>query len=166
LPGDNIDVLVEQLADGEERPRGPRFGTLVHALIADAPLELSDPEVLNRLAAAHGRVLGATRDEIEAASVVVERVLHHPLCIRAARASQAGRCYRETPITLRLASGVLIEGTVDLAFEEDDEITVIDFKTDRELAGDLPVYRRQLQIYAHAIATATDRPARGVLMKI
>jgi ATP-dependent exoDNAse (exonuclease V) beta subunit len=166
LPGDNIDVLVEHLADGEERPRGARFGTLVHALIADVPLESSDAGVLDRLAAAHGRVLGATRDEIEAASAVVGRVLQHPLCVRAARASQAGRCYRETPVTLRLASGVLIEGTVDLAFHDDEAITVIDFKTDRELEGDLPMYRRQVQIYAHAIGTATGRPARGVLMKI
>ena len=166
LPGDNIDVIVAHIEDGEERPRGARFGTLVHALIADVPLEPSGSGVLDRLASAHGRVLGATRDEIQAASAVVGRVLQHPLCIRAARASQSGRCYREIPITLRLASGVLIEGTVDLAFHEDEEITVIDFKTDRELKGDLPVYRRQVQIYAHAVATATGRPARGVLMKI
>jgi len=166
LPGDNIDVIVEHIEDGEERPRGARFGTLVHALIADVPLEPSESGVLDRLASAHGRVLGATRDEIQAASAVVGRVLQHPLCIRAARASQSGRCYREIPITLRLASGVLIEGTVDLAFHENEEITVIDFKTDRELEGDLPVYRRQVQIYAHALATATGRPARGVLMKI
>jgi len=45
-------------------------------------------------------------------------------------------------------------------------VVVIDFKTDRELEGAMETYRRQVQIYAHAIALATGRPARGVLMKI
>jgi hypothetical protein len=30
----------------------------------------------------------------------------------------------------------------------------------------MDTYRRQVQIYAHAIALATGRPTRGVLMKI
>jgi ATP-dependent exoDNAse (exonuclease V) beta subunit len=70
------------------------------------------------------------------------------------------------PVTLRLDSGELLEGVVDLAFEVGGEMVVVDFKTDRELQGSLEVYRRQVQIYAHAIATATGREARGVLMKI
>jgi ATP-dependent exoDNAse (exonuclease V) beta subunit len=45
-------------------------------------------------------------------------------------------------------------------------MVVIDFKTDRELAGALDRYRRQVQIYASAVAAATGRPARAVLMRI
>jgi ATP-dependent exoDNAse (exonuclease V) beta subunit len=166
LPGDDVDVRIEDTTNGQERPGGPRFGTLVHALIADVPLGSAASGVLDRLAAAHGRVLGASPDEVDAASAVVRRVLQHPLCDRAARAAEAGRCYRETPITLRLDSGELVEGTVDLAFHDHEEVVVIDFKTDRELEGEAAVYRRQVQIYAHAIALATGRPARAVLMKI
>jgi ATP-dependent exoDNAse (exonuclease V) beta subunit len=160
-----IDVRVEEIAGASERPGGTRFGALVHALLADVPHEDTDG-VVAQLATAHGRVLGAEAEEIEAAVEVVERVLAHPLWRDAVAAAAAGQCYRETPITLRLEAGVLIEGNVDLAYERDGAILVIDFKTDRELQGTVEVYRRQVQIYAHAIALATGKPARGVLLKI
>jgi hypothetical protein len=163
---DGIDIRVEDVAGDMARPGGPRFGTLVHALLADVPLTRSDARVVDRLAAAHGRVVGADADEIDAAAEIVRRVLEHPLFADAARAAEQGRCYRETPVTLRLDSGVVIEGNVDLAYDVDGQMVVIDFKTDRELEGALDTYRRQVQIYAHAIAVATGRPARGVLMKV
>src|SRR6185436_15705128 len=82
------------------------------------------------------------------------------------RPARAGLCYRETPVTLRLESGALVEGIVDLAYQAEGEVVVVDFKTDREREGAMETYRRQVQIYAHAIALATGRPTRGVLMKI
>jgi ATP-dependent exoDNAse (exonuclease V) beta subunit len=166
LPGDGIDVRLESVAGHVVRPGGVRFGTLVHALLADVPLTRAGSDLLDRLAAAHGRVLGAETDEIDAATAIVRRVLRHPLLADAARAAEQGRCYRETPITLRHESGVLIEGNVDLAYEADGQMVVIDFKTDRELGGALDTYRRQVQLYAHAIAVATGHPARGVLMQV
>jgi ATP-dependent exoDNAse (exonuclease V) beta subunit len=138
----------------------------VHALLADVPLSGSDTHIIERLAAAHGRVLGADLSEIEAATEVVRRVLEHPLLQEAAQAAEQGRCYRETPVTLRLDPGVVIEGNVDLAYDTHGNVTVIDFKTDRELEGALDVYRRQVQIYAYAIAAATGLRARAVLMKV
>ena len=69
-------------------------------------------------------------------------------------------------MTYTLGPGRLIEGIVDLAFEDESGYTVIDFKTDREVDGAIDRYRRQVQIYAAAIAAATGRPARGVLMSI
>ena len=174
-PSDRIDVRVEDIA-GDRRAGGPvspkrstggvRFGTLVHALLADVPFVGSNDDVVGRLAAAHGRVLGAEADEIDAATSVVRRVLEHPLFVDAGRASKQGRCYRETPITLRLESGVVIEGNVDLAYDAGGHLVVIDFKTDRELEGALDTYRRQVQIYAHAIAVATGRETRAILMKV
>jgi ATP-dependent exoDNAse (exonuclease V) beta subunit len=139
---------------------------LVHALLANVPLSDSDGDVLDRLAVAHGRVLGAAADEVGAAREVVRRVLRHPLLVEAARAAAQDRCYRETPITLREPSGILIEGNVDLAYDTGREMVVIDFKTDRELTGAVDVYRRQVQIYAKAICAATGRPARAVLIQI
>ena len=161
-----IDVRVENIAGDVVRPGGARFGTLVHALLADVPLSSAADRVLDRLAAAHGRVLGAPAEEIEAAIAVVRRVVEHPLFAGATRAANDGLCYRETPVTLRLESGVVVEGIVDLAYHDDGQVVVIDFKTDRELDGALDIYRRQVQIYAHAIAMATQRPTRAVLMKV
>jgi ATP-dependent exoDNAse (exonuclease V) beta subunit len=162
----NIDVRVEDLSGTDVGGRGVRFGTFVHALLADVPLDSADSSLIERLASAHGRVLGASPEEIDSAVGVVRRVLQHPIFEDAAQAAKDGRCYRETPVTLRMDEGGLVEGFVDLAFESNGEMVVVDFKTDRELAGALDTYRRQVQIYAHAISVATGRPAHGVLMKI
>ena len=47
-----------------------------------------------------------------------------------------------------------------------DGYTVIDFKTDRDLDDAGERYRRQVQIYAAAIASATGKPAKGVLLRV
>jgi ATP-dependent helicase/nuclease subunit A len=84
-----------------------------------------------------------------------------------ARAAQAiGKCRRETPVTLREDHGDLVEGVVDLAFEENGTWTVVDFKTDTELAGRLDSYRRQVGIYAEAIKQATGKGVVGVLFRV
>jgi hypothetical protein len=43
---------------------------------------------------------------------------------------------------------------------------VVDFKTDHELSAGESRYRAQLQKYVDAVAVATGRPARGILLKI
>jgi ATP-dependent exoDNAse (exonuclease V) beta subunit len=163
---ESIDVAVEPIAGAPaRRPGGTRFGTLVHAVLADMPLDEEEAPV-GRLAEIHGRVLGASADEVAAAEAIGRQVLRHPLIRDAARASAEGQCYRETPVTLRLSDSRIVEGNVDLAFVANDAVVVIDFKTDRELEVDLDRYRRQVQVYAAAIGTALNRPARGVLMRV
>jgi ATP-dependent exoDNAse (exonuclease V) beta subunit len=164
------DVTIETAGTDGTRPGGTRFGTLVHALLADVPLTATGTEpggeTVAQLARAHGRVLGADASEIASAGDVVRRVLAHPLLVSAARAAEQGMCYRETPVTWRLPSGALVEGNVDLAYLSGDEIVVIDFKTDRELDGAIERYRRQVRVYTAAIGAAMGRPARGVLMRV
>ncbi len=45
------------------RPRGKRFGTLVHAILAEVELDAEDAGV-SVVAAAQGRILGASAEEI------------------------------------------------------------------------------------------------------
>ena len=70
-----------------------------------------------------------------AAGAIGEGVLSHDLLARARRADARGACRRETPVTLTLDDGTLVEGVVDLAFEEDGAWIVVDYKTDREIGG-------------------------------
>ena len=65
---------------------------------------------------------------------------------------------------LQLADGRLAEGVVDLAFREDGEWTVVDFKTDRDLASHGASCQAQVRIYAAAVAAATGEVARGALL--
>ena len=181
--GDEIDVVIDivdgaaiEIVDGAlpdasgtaapGRPGGQRFGSLVHALIADMPLDAANDQTITRLAVAHGRVLGAIDAEVVAAEHLVRRLVRHPVLRAAARAAREGRCYREMPVTWRIASGALIEGVVDLAYADETGFVVVDFKTDRELDGSVERYQRQVRIYAAAVAAATGRSARAVLMRV
>ena len=161
-----IQVTLEAVAADRKRPSGSRFGALVHALLAGVPLELSEQDCVRQLADAHGRVLAAEPEEITEAVDTVRRVLAHPVMLAAAQAAAAGQCYRETPITWRLDSGAMVEGVVDLAYITENEVMIVDFKTDREMDDAFDRYRRQVQVYAAAIGAALGRPARGIVMRL
>ena len=158
----SADIQVVEIPGGGGRPKGPRFGTLVHAVLAIVPLDAGD-EVVRRTADVQARILDAPAPEVVAAAAVVCAVLKHDL-MRRARA--AARMRRETPVTWTQKDGTLIEGVLDLAFDENQQTTVVDFKTDHELAAGEARYRAQLQKYVDAVAGATGRSARGVLFKV
>ena len=145
------------------RPSGRRFGTLVHTVLASAPFDAA-PAVIAELAATHGRALGARPDEIDAAIERVMAAFAHPLIVRAREAWAAGRCRREVPLVWRSPEDFLIEGVVDLAFEEPSGWTVVDFKTDETLDLKLAAHRRQIDVYTAAIRQATGQPVSGVLL--
>jgi ATP-dependent exoDNAse (exonuclease V) beta subunit len=162
----DIDVtIVDLTVAGEEVPGGAAFGTLVHAILAQAPFDAS-PGLLRDIAAAEAMVLGLGDRAAAAAAARAGRVFAHDLLKRAHRAAGRGACRRETPITLTLDDGRVVEGIVDLAFEDDDGRWVtVDYKTDRELSAAEDQYRRQVKIYASAVAAATARPAVAVLVR-
>jgi ATP-dependent helicase/nuclease subunit A len=148
------------------RPHGKRFGILVHAVLSTVDLGAGVQRIEN-VARAQGRLVGATADEIAAASASVVAALRHPLLVRAKHASE---CRRESPILTRGADGTLIEGVLDLALRELEQNapiwTVVDFKTDVEIAGRREDYQRQVRVYADAVAAATGERARGVLLSV
>jgi ATP-dependent exoDNAse (exonuclease V) beta subunit len=161
-PQTQVELIALPLSPG--RPSGPRYGTLVHASLAAAPLDAGD-ELLRQLAATHGRIVGATAEEVASAFDVVRAVLRHPLLAEARAAEAGGALFRESPTTI-VIDGRLVEGTVDLAFETSDGFVVIDFKTDRAEDEQQSIYARQVQLYAQAISLATGKPARAVLMSV
>jgi ATP-dependent exoDNAse (exonuclease V) beta subunit len=158
-------VEIVELPRAANRPSGRRFGALVHAVLASVPLD-GDLSVIQRLAAIHGRILGAPVEETDGASEIARAALAHPLLNQARHAAQRGRCRREAPIAWRDTSGVLIEGVVDLAFEHAEGWTVIDFKTDEEFGGNELAYRRQVGMYASAIQAANGARVSALLMRV
>lgn len=158
------DVRVVEIAVGV-RPFGPRFGSLVHAVLATIPLD-GDAAQVSASAQLHGRILGASAGEIEAARTTVTTALQHPLIERARKAAAHGACHREMPLTLREEEGTLIEGLADLAFRENGKWIVVDFKTDQELATALERYRRQVAIYATAISKVTSSSSEAFLFRL
>jgi ATP-dependent helicase/nuclease subunit A len=159
------EVEIVELPRAANRPSGRRFGTLVHAVLASVPLD-GDLDIIQRLATIHGRILGASQDEVDAASESVRVALAHRVFDDVREAAQQGRCRREVPIAWRDSEGSLIEGVIDLAFEQAGSWTVIDFKTDEEFRGDEPVYRRQVGMYAAAIKAANGSPVAALLVRL
>lgn len=159
-------VPVESTTDDRTaRPHGRRFGTLVHAVLAEVDLGAGADDV-QRAAALAGRLLGAPDDEIAAAMRATRAALAHPLL---RRATAAERCRRECPMQTVLDDGTLVEGVVDLAFREVDggaRWTVVDFKTDVELGRLRDKYDAQLTLYARALEQATGERASPVILSV
>jgi ATP-dependent exoDNAse (exonuclease V) beta subunit len=169
-PGDSaaIAVTVERTdADRAARPRGKKFGVLLHAILAAADLG-SEGVAVADLAAAVGRLVGSSAEEVAAAGMAAGAALRHPLLVRASDPSS--NCRRECPISLRLSNGERIEGVLDLAFRDTSGKkpcwVVVDFKTDVDLEPRLDEYTAQDGLYARAVAEATGESVRAVLLSV
>lgn len=159
-----IDVADAGRPD-DARPSGRRFGILVHALLAAVPLDATAEDV-SGFAGVQARLLAASDEERDAAARTVAQVLGHPILGRARDAEAAGRaCRREMPVSL-VAGTAIIDGQADLVWDDGEEWVVVDFKTDVEMAGAEAAYRRQVAIYAEAVARVTGRPTKGVLLRV
>ncbi len=116
---------------------------------------------------------GLLRQE-EAAAVPAEEVAafwQTPLADRIRRADQQGRLFREQPFILGVPLAeidaahaesretVLIQGIADLYFEEEGELILVDYKTDRVAQAEVLAarYRTQLDYYRRALEQATGK---------
>jgi ATP-dependent exoDNAse (exonuclease V) beta subunit len=156
------DVEIAELPRASERPRGPRFGSLVHAVLAAIPLDADNPTI-SRTTNTQARIINASAEESAAAVQVARDVLRHDIM---ARARRADRVRRETPVSWVQPDGMLIEGVLDLAFDDGERTVVVDFKTDHELSAGEARYRAQVQQYVEAVARATGREVRGILFRV
>ena len=154
------EITVEEVARDAARPRGPRFGILVHAILMTCDAN-THADAIDKFAAMHARILGANDTEVAAAILTVARTLASPLVRRAARAEEV---HREVPVLIRLDDDRIIEGVADFAFLDRDGWVVIDFKTDVDIGRRIGEYRAQLALYVRGIRAATSNPARGVIL--
>jgi ATP-dependent exoDNAse (exonuclease V) beta subunit len=165
---DPLDVAVLHVTTpgDAERGGGAAFGALVHVILSQAPFD-APADQLESLAQIEARVLGMDEAAAAAAARVAGNVLSHDLLARASAAERRGACRRETPVTCRMPDGTVVEGIVDLAFEEGGAWVVVDYKSDRVLAAEGEErYRRQIGFYVSAIRQATGLPATGVLVRV
>jgi ATP-dependent exoDNAse (exonuclease V) beta subunit len=161
-PGYADRVEIIQIPRTAHRPRGPRFGSLVHLVLRDASLNPTK-DVLSQLARTHGRILGATEEEIESAIVTVYDALGDAML---ERARQSSAVHRELPIALSNNDGNIFEGVIDLAFLESETWIVIDFKTDLDEDHRRLRYRRQVGWYVCAMERRSERLAAGYLLHL
>ncbi|MEW5739528.1 MAG: UvrD-helicase domain-containing protein [Myxococcota bacterium] len=161
-PPPGLIALEDSGVPREGRPKGRRFGELVHAVLAVVPLDASRALVTNAVAA-QGRALLSSAAEQSAAVEAVLAALAHPL-MQAARSAQQVR--RERGIVDVLAPGDFVEGSIDLAWRDAHGWTVVEFKTDEDLDAHRQAYEAQAAAYVRAVQAATGLPTRGVLFRV
>jgi ATP-dependent exoDNAse (exonuclease V) beta subunit len=163
---EGVQIRVVEIARAVARPHGPRFGALVHATLSRVTLDAGREEVA-AIAGFFARTLGASGDELAAAVEASAGALASPLLRLAAAAPQLRR---ESSLAVTLDDGTLVEGITDLAFVEGEGAarrwTVVDFKTDLEIAGRLDEYRTQLALYTRAVRRSTGLAAKGIILWI
>jgi ATP-dependent helicase/nuclease subunit A len=83
-----------------------------------------------------------------------------------ARALRAERIWREVPYTLRVEDGYAT-GRIDLVFEEDGELVVLDWKSDTvgptQVEAAAEAHRPQADAYAKALAASTAKAVKEIV---
>ena len=148
----------------EAQARAVRLGTAVHEameLLLD-PARVPSPSAAEAVALAGADLDAAGRAE---ALKLVERLLAHPAV---ARARAAHRRFVELPVLFRdeaLPDAPLVEGKIDLLFEEEGGWVVVDWKTDRIPTPAIraereALYAPQLESYARAVVAVLGPETR------
>jgi ATP-dependent helicase/nuclease subunit A len=141
---------------------GRDFGSLVHRLLEWIPL--GEPERVSPMAAALAPSFGIDRDGARRAAEAVMRALALPVMDRARRSS---RVYREMPLVFGDGAD-LVEGVIDLVFEEDGQFVIVDYKTDQitpeQALAQAHHHAPQLQLYGRGLAQATRRGVKERLV--
>jgi ATP-dependent exoDNAse (exonuclease V) beta subunit len=102
--------------------------------------------------------------EREEAERLVHNILASPVMSRARIARER---FAELPFVLH-TGGRVLEGVIDLAFVEDENWVIVDFKTDAVDTADVEAralqYRPQLDLYALALERLTARSVKEMLV--
>lgn len=177
-PMEEHQVRLRWIRDDEtpERITGRARGTLYHLV-----MERMDPHKDARSETARLTALGLTsqREEATIKSVEIDAFWASPLGKRFIRAYDEGRGFREKQFILAVPireipelfaentdvdpeETVMVQGVIDLYFEEEDGLTVVDYKTD---VVDRPEelvrrYEAQLRYYRKALEAMTGKTVK------
>jgi ATP-dependent exoDNAse (exonuclease V) beta subunit len=179
-----------ETASSRERSRGPlaaevaTFGATL--LVGDGPpLPVGDAVhmVMERISFPDGVDLEVVADDVCKEGAIAEQtgdvIAMCRACLQAPsvkRATASQRYWREVPFVLSRAAdtvdadvGPLVNGRVDLVYQENGELAVVDYKTDKNVTKDtaekhaLEHHSGQAEVYAQALAAATGMPVREVV---
>ena len=141
---------------------GRDFGSLVHRILEWVPLD--EPERVRGMAEALAPSFGLDALSAERAAAAAERALALPVMQRARAAT---RVWRELPLWFP-EGPELLEGVIDLVFEEDGALVIVDYKTDgiaaEQALAQAAHHAPQLQLYGRGLAQALGRPVRERLV--
>jgi ATP-dependent exoDNAse (exonuclease V) beta subunit len=140
------------------------FGTAVHRALETVDLSSKPGARDLKSICLRAAVEAGARERAAEVEETVSRALASEVLDRARRSPFVRR---EVPLQVDLADGT-VGGTIDLVFEENGALTVVDYKTDRvdrkEAAGRAEAYGAQLRLYSRALEKATGRAVRRAVL--
>ncbi len=139
---------------------GTSVGRAVHAVLQS--IDLASGDGIEYRARAQAVAEGVPDREAEI--IRLARVAVDSAVVR--RAVNSRRLWREVPVASPVGNGSL-HGFIDLLFEEDDSLVVVDYKTDSVpdagLSDTMERYRLQGGAYAAAISTITGKRVKEMV---
>jgi ATP-dependent exoDNAse (exonuclease V) beta subunit len=146
---------------------GAAFGRLVHDLLER--VDWKEPTLLEAIAHEEVRACGAPGKSGDSAVKMVKAALASDLV---GRILKSDRYYKEVPFAFKECDpdgrGMIVEGMIDVVFEEGGDVSIVDFKTDKIPKGAAREradhYMAQVETYRKALAAACGRPPKEVIL--
>ena len=176
---EEVVPLIPKFLQEEEELTGASRGSAYHKL-----LELLDFTVEYN----EERLIDAIKEKEQAGLLTKEMALciriqdileflNSPVAHRMRQASLKGKCFAEQPFVLGMKAKkiyteanceeyVLVQGIIDVYFEEQDGLVLLDYKTDKVLCEQELVnrYHAQLNYYAEALSRLTGKKVKQKLI--
>ena len=177
--------MMKELTDtsidaGDKVPAGALYGTAMHRFMECFDFAREDfASSFNEQLSYMTNVHSLSEDEQKRINYKkLQGFLNDDIANRMSKAALNGKLYKEKPFVYG-SNGkelfgdesstdemLLVQGIIDVFFEEDDGIVLLDYKTDRVDEDSQLVlrYEKQLQLYKAAIEKAYNIPVKEVLL--
>jgi len=171
------------IAGKEETITGGRRGSAYHRImeLMDFTIALKEGNIEEDIRAARKKAIEELRISEADANLVSEKkvwaFMKTELARRMGRAQTAGLFYPEQPFMMRVKANsvkedfpeeedILVQGVIDVYFQEDDALVLMDYKTDRVSEAEelIKRYRTQLDYYAEALERLTHKKVKEKLI--
>ncbi len=134
---------------------GKELGTFTHLLLEKG--WNGDGSQLKKASSFYAEKMGIPTEPAAMALEWVEKTLRSGI-VQRAKASK--KVFRELPVTTRQDDGSYLNAVLDLAFLEENEWVIVDYKTDKDKEARKDHYHRQLNIYADFLKKTTGRKVK------
>lgn len=172
---EEVIPLLPKFLQEEEELTGASKGTAYHKLLEILDFTKDYDEESLKKAIDEKQQSGLLSEEM-ASCIRVKEIWHFlqsDIGKRVQRASRCGKYFAEQPFVLGMEAKrvypeadakevMLVQGIIDLYFEEDGELVVLDYKTDKGLRAEelRERYHAQLDYYAEALARLTGKTVK------
>ena len=170
-----VPLIPRFLQDEEEitgAPRGTAYHRVMELLDFTKEYDFESTEAAIEKMCESGRIAGEMAESVKPQDILT--FIHTTSGQRMKRAAEENKLWKEQPFVLGIPARdiypemaeedetMLVQGIIDVCFEEDGELVVLDYKTDKIWSEQklLEKYQSQLEYYARALEQITDKKVR------